>query len=69
MQMAKASRNAINLFAMSMDCLPESVSDTNEKDNYVPKEDIMGEWTEIPTKTEKCIFALSFTYELQTRAD
>ena len=35
--------------------------------NYVPKEDFMGEWTAIPTKTKDGIFALWFTYELETR--
>lgn len=69
MQMAKASRNAIDLFAVPVERLPEGVSDTNRNDNYVPKEEFMAEWTAIPTKTEEGLFALRFTYELQTRAD
>lgn len=69
MQMAKASRNTIDLFAMHVDRLPEGVSDTNGNDNYIPKEDIIEEWTAISTKTVEGFFSLSFTYELQTRAD
>src|ERR1700737_507232 len=67
--MAKAGRNAIDLFAVPVEHLPEGVSDTNGNDNYVPKEEVMGEWTAIPTKTEEGLFALRLTYELQTRAD
>ena len=62
--MAKAGRNAIDLFAVPVERLPEGVSDTNGNDNYVPKEGVMGEWTTIPTKTEEGLFALRFTYEL-----
>ena len=67
--MAKASKNTIDLFAVPVDRLPESVLDTNGNNNYVPKEDVMGEWTAIPRKTEEGFLAWRFTYKLQTRAD
>ena len=69
MQMVKASKTAIDFYVMPVDCLPEGVSDTNRNDNYVPKMNVMGEWTEIPLETKEGIFTLCFMYELQTRAD
>ena len=66
--MVEASRNAINLFAVPVNRLLESVTHTNGNDNYVPKEVVMGEWMAIPTKTKDSLLALHFTYELQTRA-
>ena len=61
--MATASTNAIDLFAMPLDRLAESVSDTNRNDNYVLKENVMEELTTIPTKIDDNIFALRFTYK------
>ena len=51
MQMARPNRSAIEMFAVQLDLLPESVSDPNGNDNYVPKEDFIGEWTALPEKT------------------
>jgi hypothetical protein len=54
--MARTSRNAIDMFAVPMVRLPQSISHSNGNDNYVPKEDVMGEWTAIPTKIERWSF-------------
>lgn len=59
MQMDKTSRNAI-VVPVPVDRLPEGVLDTNRNDNDVPKEDVMGEWTTIPTKTQEGLFDLAF---------
>ena len=64
-QMAK-SINAINLFAMPVDQLPEGVMDTNGNDNYVPNEDVVEEWRAIPSKNVDGTFSLRFTYQLKT---
>ena len=37
-QMARSSRSAIEMFAVKVDRLPESVLDDNGNDNYVPKD-------------------------------
>ena len=64
-QMARSSKSAIEMFAVQVDCLPESVSDMNDNDNYVPKKDFIGEWTALPEKTEDGLFILRFTYKLE----
>jgi hypothetical protein len=66
LQMARQNRSAIDMFAMPLDALPESVIDPNGNDNYAPNEDFMGEGTALPEKTADDLFALRFTYELQT---
>ena len=50
LQMARSSRSAIEMFAVKVDRLPKFVLDDNGNDNYVPKEDFMGEWTAMPEK-------------------
>ena len=67
--MARPSKSAIEMFAAQIDELPESVSDPNGNDNYVPKEDFIGEWTALPEKTSDGLFCLRFTYELETTPD
>ena len=69
LQMARSSRSAIEMFAVKVDRLPESVLDDNGNDNYVPKEDFMGEWTAMPEKIGDGLFCMRFTYELETRPD
>ena len=69
LQMARPVRSAIEMFAVQLDKLPESVTDDNGNDNYVPKADFMGEWTALPEKVDGGLFALRFTYELETRPD
>lgn len=64
-QMAR-SRSAIELFCVPVDDLPDGVMDTNGNDNYVPNEDIVEEWTAIPSKNEDGTFSLRFTYQLKT---
>lgn len=39
--MAKSSRNAVDLFVVPVERLPEGVTDTNGNDNYVPEEEVM----------------------------
>lgn len=46
------------MLVMSPVSLPKSMKDINGNDNYLPKEELMGEWMAIPTKTEDIIFAL-----------
>ena len=68
-QMARSSRSAIEMFAVKVDRLPESMSDTNGNNNYLPKEDFMGEWTVLPEKIGDGLFILRFAYELDTKPD
>jgi hypothetical protein len=67
--MARQNRQLIDIFGVPLDKLPESVIDPNGNDNYVPKEDFMGEWTALPEKTSDDLFALRFTYQLNTKDD
>ena len=67
LQMARPVRSAIEMFVVQLDKLPESVTDDNGNDNYVPKADFMGEWTALSEKVDGGLFALRFTYELETR--
>ena len=69
LQMTRSSRSAIYMFAVKVDRLLESVLDDNGNDNYVPKEDFMGEWTTMPEKIGDALFCMRFTYELETRPD
>ena len=45
------------------------MSDVNRNNNYVPKDDFMGEWTTLPEKMDDEQFCLRFTYELAARPD
>ena len=69
-QMARPSRSAIEQFAaLTGKPFPEGIVDLNDNDTYLPKEDIMSEWTAIPEKNEDGSFCLCFTYELNTTPD
>lgn len=39
--------------------LPKSVKGLNGNDNYLPKEELMGEWMAIPTKTKDGFFGFA----------
>jgi hypothetical protein len=69
LQMAIPNRDAIEMFADKLEKLPESVEDDNGNDNYLPKEDFMGEWTALPDMLDDGTFALRLVYELNTKAD
>jgi hypothetical protein len=69
LQMASPNRSAIEMFAEKLENLPESVTDDNGNDNYVPQEDFMGEWTALPKMLEDGTFVLRFIYELDTKPD
>ena len=69
-QMARSTRTAIEQFAaVARPPLPESIKDINSNDTYIPREEIMHEWTAIPDKNEDGQFSLRFTYELNTPRD
>lgn len=67
-QIARTSRNAIDMFTVPVDRLLESISDLNGNNNYVPKEDVIGEWTAIPTKTERRYFRLAIYLQAGNKA-
>lgn len=51
-QMAKPSKRKIDMFVVQLDRLLESIFDTNGNDNYVPKEDFIGEQTTLLERIE-----------------
>ena len=63
-QMDKSTRREILLFAVQCLELPETVSDTNGNDCFIPKNDYINEWTALPEKNEEGLFVLRFVYEL-----
>lgn len=66
--MARASRNAIEQFAATTQKpFPEGIVDLNNNDNFIPKEEIMSEWTAMPVKNKDETFSLRFAYELNTK--
>ena len=64
--MARMTRNAVEIFATKLEARPLWLIEPNGNDNYVPKPDLMGEWTAIPSKLDNGTFALRFTYQLLT---
>ena len=66
LQMALPNRSAIELFGEKLERAPESVTDDNGNDNYVPQEDFMKEWTALPEMLEDGTFVLRFVYQLRT---
>ena len=66
LQMSRTNRSAVEQFAKAVTQYPEGIVDLNGNDTYLPKEEIMSEWTAIPEKNEDGSFSLRFTYELNT---
>ena len=64
--MARVTRSAVEIFAVMLEERPRWMIEANGNDNYVSKDDLMGEWTTIPSKLDNGTFALRFIYRLQT---
>ena len=67
--MTSPNRSAIDMFGEKLENVPESVTDDNGNDNYVPHEDFMKEWTVLPEMLEDGTFVLHFVYQLNTKDD
>lgn len=68
--MACANRNAIEQFAAATHKpFPKGIVDLNNNDTFIPKEEIMSEWTAMPVKNEDETFSLHFAYKLNAKPE
>ena len=68
--MALKKRNAIDVFAeLITPPLPPAIKDINKNDHYMPKKDVVDQWTVLVEKNDKDQYVLRFSYQIKANLE